>query len=109
MAFIKLVFIRGTLMKIFFIVFLFSLWANLVFAAGTEYSMRVDGLACPFCAYGIEKSFTKTEGVKSVDIDLKNGRVIVKTDEGKVFTENQLKAIINDTGFTMKSMTENSL
>jgi len=93
----------------FLTVLLFSFWASLAVAAGTEYDMRVDGLACPFCAYGIEKAFIKTAGVKSVDIDLKNGLVIVKTDEGKTFTEDKLKAIINDTGFTMKSMTEKSL
>jgi len=96
-------------MKKFFIILLLGIWTNLTFAAGTEYDMRVDGLACPFCAYGIEKKFTKTEGVKSVDIDLKNGLVIVKTKEGKIFTENELKKIINDTGFTMKSMTEKAL
>jgi len=96
-------------MKKFFIILLLGIWTNLTFAAGTEYDMRVDGLACPFCAYGIEKKFTKTEGVKSVDIDLKNGLVIVKTKEGKIFTENELRKIINDTGFTMKSVTEKAL
>lgn len=96
-------------MKKLFIIFLLSVWANLALAAGTEYNMRVDGLACPFCAYGIEKGFTKTEGVKSVDIDLKNGLVIVKSDESKTFTEDELKKIINDTGFTMKNMTEKPL
>ena len=96
-------------MKKTIIISLLSLWANFAFAAGTQYDMRVDGLACPFCAYGIEKGFTKTAGVKSVDIDLKNGLVIVKTNEGKTFTEEQLKEIIKDTGFTMKSMTEKPL
>ncbi len=85
------------------------LWASFSFAAGTQYDMRVDGLACPFCAYGIEKKFTKTEGVKSVDIDLQNGLVVVKTNEGKSFTEDKLKTIINDAGFTMKSVTEKPL
>ncbi|MDT8383239.1 MAG: heavy-metal-associated domain-containing protein [Gammaproteobacteria bacterium] len=85
------------------------LWSGLAFAAGTQYDLRVDGLACPFCAYGIEKKFTKTEGVASVDIDLKNGLVIVKTAEGKTFTEDELKTLINDAGFTMKSMTEKPL
>ncbi len=78
-------------------------------AAPTQYELRVDGLACPFCAYGIEKKFIKTEGVKSVDIDLQNGLVIVKTGEGKTFKEDKLKEIINDAGFTMKSMTEKDL
>ncbi len=82
------------------------LWSSYSFAAGTQYDIRVDGLACPFCAYGIEKEFTRTEGVDSVDIDLKNGLVIVKTSEGRSFSEDQLKSIVDDTGFTMKSMSE---
>ncbi len=81
-------------------------WSSYSFAAGTQYDIRVDGLACPFCAYGIEKEFTRTEGVDSVDIDLKNGLVIVKTSEGRSFSEDQLKSIVDDTGFTMKSMSE---
>lgn len=82
------------------------MWSSASFAGGTEYDLRVDGLACPFCAYGIEKKFTKTKGVESVDVDLKNGLVIVKTSEEKSFKEDELKTIINDAGFTMKSMTE---
>lgn len=82
------------------------LWSSFSFAGGTQYDMRVDGLACPFCAYGIEKKFTKTEGVEAVDIDLKKGLVIVKTIEAKFFKEDELKTIINDAGFTLKSMTE---
>ncbi len=85
------------------------LWSSVSFAAGIQYNMRVDGLACPFCAYGIEKKFTKTEGVDSVDIDLQKGLVIVKTREGKTFREEKLKEIINDAGFTMKSVTEKNL
>jgi mercuric ion binding protein len=85
------------------------LWSGFSFAAGTQYNLRVDGLACPFCAYGIEKKFIKTEGVESVDIDLQNGLVIVNTAEGKTFKEDKLKEIINDAGFTMKSMTEKDL
>ncbi len=85
------------------------LWSSFSFAAGTQYEMRVDGLACPFCAYGIEKKFIKTEGVNSVDINIQKGLVIVKTAEGKIFKEDTLKEIINDAGFTLKSVTEKNL
>jgi len=85
------------------------LWGSFSFAAGTQYDMRIDGLACPFCAYGIEKKFTKTEGVKSVDIDLVKGLVIVTTNDEKSFKEAELKTIINDAGFTMKSVIEKNL
>jgi len=89
-----------------YIVTMTLFWSSFSFAAGTQYNLRVDGLACPYCAYGIESIFTRTEGVDSVDIDLKNGLVIVKTKEGISFSEDQLKSLVNDTGFTMKSMTE---
>jgi len=95
-------------MKTMYLLFtaLTLLWSSLAFAAGNQYDLRVDGLACPFCAYGIEKKFIKTDGVEKVEIDLKNGLVVVKTIEGKTFEEAQLKQIIKDAGFTMKSMTE---
>ncbi len=96
-------------MKKIIIISLFSLWSSFSFAVGTQYDMRVDGLACPFCAYGIEKEFVKTEGVKTVDIDLKNGLVIITTEDGKTFTEENLKKIIDDTGFTMKSVKEKKI
>ena len=84
-------------------------WSGTSFAAGTQYDLRVDGLACPFCAYGIEKKFTKTEGVEKIDINLLKGLVIVDTIEGKTFTETELKQIIDDAGFTLKSVTEKAL
>ena len=85
------------------------LYSSFSFGSGTRYQIRVDGLACPFCAYGIEKKFVKTEGVERVDIDMIKGLVIVTTSDGKTFTAEKLKEIIDDTGFTMKSMTQNPL
>jgi len=84
-------------------------WSATLFAAGTQYNLRVDGLACPFCAYGIEKKFKKTEGVESVEFDLEKGVVMVKVREGVELTEPQLKQLIKDSGFTLRSMTEKPL
>lgn len=42
-------------MKRYLVVLLLLLWSLAALAAGTQYAMRVDGLACPYCAYGIEK------------------------------------------------------
>jgi mercuric ion binding protein len=82
------------------------LYSGLSLAQSTRYELRVDGLACPFCAYGIEKEFIRTEGVETVDIDMVKGLVIVVTAEGKTFIEEELSEIINNAGFTLKSMTE---
>jgi len=84
-------------------------WSATLFAAGTQYNLRVDGLACPFCAYGIEKKLIKTEGVESVSFDLEKGLVIVKVKEGVTLTEVQLKQLVDDAGFTLRSMSEQAL
>ena len=36
-------------------------------------SIQVDGLACPFCAYGLEKHLKKINGVESIEINMKSG------------------------------------
>ena len=82
------------------------IWNAAAFAAGTEYQLRVDGLACPFCAYGIEKKLKKTEGVESIDIDVNRGLVIVIVAAGVTLTEAQMAKLINDAGFTLRGMTE---
>ncbi len=83
--------------------------SSLTLAAGMQYDLRVDGLSCPFCAYGIEKKLKKTEGVESVDIDLERGVVVVKTREGVKLSEQQMKRLVKDAGFTLRSLTEKPL
>ncbi|MDQ3269572.1 MAG: heavy-metal-associated domain-containing protein [Pseudomonadota bacterium] len=39
-------------------------------ASPASYRLRVDGLACPFCAYGIEKQLSKLDGVARVETDI---------------------------------------
>lgn len=41
-------------------------------AGQPSYKLRVDGLACPFCAYGIEKKLGALEGVVAYHIILSN-------------------------------------
>lgn len=82
------------------------LWSTAAFAAGTQYVLRVDGLACPYCAYGIEKKLKKTEGVETIDIDINKGVVKVNVAEGVTLTEAQMAKLINDAGFTLRGMTE---
>lgn len=85
------------------------LWNAAAFAAGTLYELRVDGLACPYCAYGIEKKLKKTKGVEKIDIDLNKGVVRVNVVEGIKLTEPQMAKLINDAGFTLRGMTEKPL
>lgn len=77
--------------------------------AELNYTMRVDGMACPYCAYGIEKKLKRIEGVdaKSIDIDLETGVVRVTTSDEVTLTEMQMKRLFNDAGFTFRGMKVN--
>lgn len=49
-----------------------------VFGANAQKAMdtfmvQVDGLGCPFCAYGLEKKFKEFKGIKDVKIDIETG------------------------------------
>ncbi|MFK5915710.1 MAG: heavy metal-associated domain-containing protein [Woeseiaceae bacterium] len=74
------------------------------FAAGSNYSIRVDGLACPFCAYGIEKKFKAMDGISNIKVDLDNGIVSVDAKEGLELKEDKMIKLFNDSGFTYRSM-----
>lgn len=73
-------------------------------AAESHFEIRADGLACPYCAYGIEKKFMQIDGVKHLDIDLKKGLVLVTGDENLIFQPSQLKTLFTDSGFTFRSI-----
>lgn len=79
-------------------------WSASVLADGTRYQMRVDGLACPYCAYGIEKNLKKIDGVDKIDFDLNNGLVTVNVAEGVTLTDSQMAKLFTDAGFTFRSM-----
>ncbi len=38
-----------------------------------QFEIQVDGLGCPFCAYGLEKKFKEFKGIKKVAIDIETG------------------------------------
>ncbi|HNP34367.1 MAG TPA: heavy-metal-associated domain-containing protein [Woeseiaceae bacterium] len=83
---------------------LLLVWASTLFAADAHYLMRVDGLACPYCAYGVEKKLKQIDGVTSVDIDLDNGVVTVFVREGVSLSEPDMRKLFNEAGFTYRSM-----
>ncbi len=79
------------------------LWSATLFAAGQQYAIGVDGLACPFCAYGIEKQLNRIEDVESLSTELKSGTVIITMQAGAVLTEARAKQAVEKAGFTLRS------
>ncbi len=66
------------------------------------YTVEVDGLACPFCAYGIEKQLSAIEGVESVETDIKSGAVIVTMAPGSTLDEDAARKAVKAAGFTLR-------
>lgn len=91
-------------MKQSLIAVILSTVALIANATDRRYELRVDGLACPYCAYGIEKKIKALDGVDmtSVEVKLNDGLVIFQADTPEPFTEISLKTLINDAGFTLR-------
>lgn len=66
-----------------------------------RYRLAVNGLACPFCAYGIEKALLATEGVTEIVIDIDAGLVRVAMSPGAALARPEAAALVADAGFTL--------
>lgn len=75
-------------------------------AADNQYVLGVDGLACPFCAYGIEKRLNKVDGVTDIQVDIGDSVVRVALQEGKTLTEKQADQAVKEAGFTLRSFSQ---
>jgi len=100
---------KKSLLRLSISIFLLSLGtgayaANTQLAANAPVAVRhvfgVHGLSCPFCAVGIKKTFKKIKGVQSVKVSLKHKRVTVYTNKGICFSDNRLKKIFSNAGFS---------
>jgi len=67
--------------------------------------MEVDGLACPFCAYGIEKKLKEIDGVDSIEIMFEEGRIELTFSDERVPEEDELRNAVTDAGFTVRKVT----
>lgn len=76
----------------------FSLSAS---AGGLQYALGVKGLACPFCAYGIEKHLNGLEGVETVAVNVADGRVLVTMAGDAELSREKAEQAVDRAGFTL--------
>ena len=67
------------------------------------YTLQADGLACPFCAYGIEKQLLRIEGVESVETHVETGTVVISMEPGATLDEADAQRAVESAGFTPRS------
>ena len=77
--------------------------------AGVEQvSVRVDGLACPFCAYNIEKRVKTLDGVERdapIVTSVENGTARFPWKPGVAFDPAAIRKAIKEAGFTPRELT----
>ncbi len=66
--------------------------------------VKVDGLSCPFCAYGLEKKLKKIEGSRKVFIDLQAGEATFIVAKEKKPSREKLEEIVKDAGFVPREI-----
>jgi copper chaperone CopZ len=66
--------------------------------------IQVDGMSCPFCAYGLEKKLSKLDGVEQIEISLEQGQAVLTLEEGASVTDEALKKAVADAGFTLRKI-----
>jgi len=72
-------------------------------AAVDHYDVQVDGLACPFCAYGLEKKLKNLPGVANVQIELNTGWASFDVLSG-VLLPGPVQDVVRDAGFTPRDI-----
>lgn len=84
------------------------LFASLSHSSALAEVKRVDltvaGLACPFCAYGLEKKLEGIEGVKSIEILLEEGIATVIFEASHIYPHDALKRAVKEAGFTLEDI-----
>lgn len=69
-----------------------------------EVTVQVDGLSCPFCAYGLEKKLRKVENVARIEIRVDEGRTVVTPESGTSLDLDELEQAVRDGGFTPREV-----
>ncbi len=69
-----------------------------------EVILRVDGLACPFCAYGIEKKLKKLEGARSLEIMINEGKIVMEWNSDSTLDLEAINKAVETAGFTLRGV-----
>ncbi len=68
---------------------------------GVSIRLTVNGMVCPFCAYGLEKRLKDVPGVDAVLIHISDGLVQIRVADGQDLSDEELKKTVAKAGFTL--------
>jgi len=85
-------------------VYLFSMITNAqteIDKSGKKYvRVDVDGLACPFCAYGLEKKLLGIDGADNFNANIDSAYATLTVPAKSKVTKDEIKQIVKDAGFS---------
>jgi mercuric ion binding protein len=67
--------------------------------------LRVNGMTCPFCAFGIEKKLRAVDGVQEVEILFDEGLLKLTLAPDNKATTRDLDSAVKDSGFKLSGLT----
>ncbi len=73
-------------------------------ATASDFILRVDGLACPFCAYGVEKKLLAVPGIASIEVLLDEGQIVLSFSREAELDVTALASAVEKAGFTLKGL-----
>ena len=71
---------------------------------GASVTLRVDGMSCPFCAYGLEKRLREIPAVDTLVIRVSDGLVQIRVKEGQELDDAVLENAVKRAGFTLREI-----
>lgn len=66
--------------------------------------VKIDGLSCPFCIYGLEKKLKRVEGVEELKLQFDTGIAEIKIKDDKSIDVDGIRKAVKDGGFTPRDM-----
>ncbi len=89
---------------IIFIAILFAGISNPIYGQSKkdldQFTVQVEGLGCPFCAFGLEKRFKELKGIKKISIEMKTGTLTFDYPTAKKLTIVQVEEQVAKAGYT---------
>lgn len=80
------------------------LYAVPISAGFLSAQLDVNGLTCPFCAFGIEKKLLDVPGVRAVEVFLDEGRIALTFEPNSEATVDDLERAVKKAGFELSGL-----
>jgi copper chaperone len=75
------------------VVFVMVMSVSVVKAGEEEVELKVDGMTCGMCENAVKTALLNCKGVKDAEVSHKEGKAVVKVEEGKAETDELIKAV----------------